>query len=402
MVIRVNHVRSGRDVLVRNVLASTTICELKERADGMADHTLVFAGRRMDNECTVGHYNLQQGTVVHMVTTPEQEAGHAGTGWRRQTRAMEARGELDHATASAVAVATVADIAPPAMAAAALDPNVAQLLEMGFPMEMGTQALERYGTLDDALDALLNAEVTVAGQHDIVEAVAEEQRCHSQARTAEQEAREAEQERRAAQEREREHLAHEEQEQPQALTPQQVKRRRQKAARRARGQAQGELAAIGGGGQALGAEAAGQAWSATEGLQLVQERQAEREAEQARRSEQADERRIELPGGSVYIGQLGEDGKPHGTGTLVWADGGRYKGEWAAGRRHGTGTYVFASGGWYEGEWSAGEQHGTGTLFHADGRRCEGEWAADGYNGRSTRADGTVLHDGQGLDHVPA
>ena len=62
-------------------------------------------------------------------------------------------------------------------------------------------------------------------------------------------ARQAEQEGQAAQD-----LEHEEQEP--ALSKQQMKRRRQRVARAA----QGELAAIGGGGQALGAEAAGQAW----------------------------------------------------------------------------------------------------------------------------------------------
>ena len=154
MMIRVHHMQSGRDVLVRDVLASTTVGELKHRADGGAEHLLVFAGRRLDNGYTVGQYNLQEGTVVHMVAHRMQ--------------------------------ASAAAIAPQ------VDPDVTQLLEMGFSIEVAVRALERYDTLHDALEALLSGEVTADQQAQV-----EQARSAAEARERERLAQEQQAERQA-------------------------------------------------------------------------------------------------------------------------------------------------------------------------------------------------------------
>ena len=54
-------------VFVVRVARDTTISRLKQLViDQMGQHRLVFAGRQMENERTVGDYNLLDGTTVHM------------------------------------------------------------------------------------------------------------------------------------------------------------------------------------------------------------------------------------------------------------------------------------------------------------------------------------------------
>ena len=43
------------------------------------------------------------------------------------------------------------------------------------------------------------------------------------------------------------------------------------------------------------------------------------------------------------------DGKINGQGTLWYADGDQYQGEWRDGKMHGRGTYTYADGDQYEG-----------------------------------------------------
>ena len=70
--------------------------------------------------------------------------------------------------------------------------------------------------------------------------------------------------------------------------------------------------------------------------------------------------------------ELGD--KKHGYGTLTFADGSKYVGEWLDNMRHGRGRYVFSDGGEYDGEWRNGKHHGHGTLTFADGDEYDGEW----------------------------
>lgn len=85
----------------------------------------------------------------------------------------------------------------------------------------------------------------------------------------------------------------------------------------------------------------------------------------------------------LYEGEM-RDGKRHGRGTYVWANGDRYDGEWRNGNRHGYGTVVTANGGRFDGEWLDDNRDGRGTMVWASGSRYDGEWRDDKQHGRGT------------------
>ena len=67
----------------------------------------------------------------------------------------------------------------------------------------------------------------------------------------------------------------------------------------------------------------------------------------------------------------------NGKGTMTWADGGKYVGQWKDGKEHGKGTMT-RDGGKYVGEWKDNEKHGLGTAIYADGSIYHtGEWKDD-------------------------
>ena len=94
--------------------------------------------------------------------------------------------------------------------------------------------------------------------------------------------------------------------------------------------------------------------------------------------------------GSRYEGGY-EDGKCHGRGVCVRADGSRYEGEFKHNKGHGRGIYVGANGNRYEGEFKDGEPHGQGVYIWADGSRYEGECKEGKRHGRGVcvGADGS-------------
>ncbi|TMW68931.1 hypothetical protein Poli38472_001087 [Pythium oligandrum] len=112
-----------------------------------------------------------------------------------------------------------------------------------------------------------------------------------------------------------------------------------------------------------------------------------------------------------YTGEW-QDGKKHGYGVFVYANGSKYEGEWFHDLRHGKGTCWVrdktpgAKKGLlrkqYAGDWEDDMRHGLGTLFREDGGRYEGEWvrnkrAGDGkmvYGG-----DAPSVYDGQWLNN---
>ena len=67
-----------------------------------------------------------------------------------------------------------------------------------------------------------------------------------------------------------------------------------------------------------------------------------------------------------YVGKI-ENGKPYGTGTIIYPDGEKYVGEWKNGKEHGQGTYTYPKGSKYVGEWKYNEKHGQGVYTFPSG-----------------------------------
>ncbi|CAI5958798.1 unnamed protein product [Closterium sp. NIES-64] len=68
-----------------------------------------------------------------------------------------------------------------------------------------------------------------------------------------------------------------------------------------------------------------------------------------------------------------------GYGTLTWANGDSYEGEWEAGLEHGAGTFKWADGSCFEGTWSRGLKDGKGLYFprgYEEGEEEE-EWVEE-------------------------
>ena len=61
-------------------------------------------------------------------------------------------------------------------------------------------------------------------------------------------------------------------------------------------------------------------------------------------------------------------------GTITYANGDKYVGEFRDDKYNGQGTYTYANGDKYVGEWRDGLPNGQGTYTSADGRVKEGIW----------------------------
>lgn len=98
-----------------------------------------------------------------------------------------------------------------------------------------------------------------------------------------------------------------------------------------------------------------------------------------------------------------KNGKGNSTftvGTLTYAKGGKYEGEFKNDARNGEGTFLLISGreetpggGSYEGQWKNDLRNGTGTLTYPNGDVYHGEWVDDrrqgkGKGGNNGRNDG--------------
>eukprot|EP00964_Phaeocystis_antarctica_P076509 scaffold47308_cov61-Phaeocystis_antarctica.AAC.6 len=91
-------------------------------------------------------------------------------------------------------------------------------------------------------------------------------------------------------------------------------------------------------------------------------------------------------------GERNAKGEQEGQGTMVFASGDMYEGQWLAGEKHGQGKDTYAVGNMYEGEWVEGKQHGHGKYTFAIGDMYEGEYVEGKRQGpgRYTCADGNV------------
>ncbi|QWG00440.1 hypothetical protein KMW28_12330 [Flammeovirga yaeyamensis] len=105
-----------------------------------------------------------------------------------------------------------------------------------------------------------------------------------------------------------------------------------------------------------------------------------------------------------YVGQYNGEGKRHGSGTYTWQDGTQYQGKWRndlmegrgtlrfangnkyegnffKGQPFGAGVYTWANGDIYKGGFLDGKMHGRGVLITATGERHEGTWVNNQVNG---------------------
>ncbi len=94
----------------------------------------------------------------------------------------------------------------------------------------------------------------------------------------------------------------------------------------------------------------------------------------------------------VYEGKYNAAGEREGYGTMRFATGSVYEGQWKGGKQEGRGTYRFANGDVYEGEYKGGKEERRGTYRHAEGHVYEGEFK-ECIHGRGTYryADGGVF-----------
>jgi len=63
-----------------------------------------------------------------------------------------------------------------------------------------------------------------------------------------------------------------------------------------------------------------------------------------------------------------------GNGTMFYANGDVYTGEWINNVRHGYGTMSYSNGDIYVGKWEKNVRHGYGTMSYKNGVIYEGEW----------------------------
>ncbi len=99
--------------------------------------------------------------------------------------------------------------------------------------------------------------------------------------------------------------------------------------------------------------------------------------------------------GDKYIGAFRDD-KRNGHGTFMFASGSKYVGEFLNGDYHGYGTFTYTSGNKYEGEYRNDKKFGQGTFTFKSGRKYVGEFRDGNFNGKGTlyAADGSVSKSG--------
>jgi hypothetical protein len=97
----------------------------------------------------------------------------------------------------------------------------------------------------------------------------------------------------------------------------------------------------------------------------------------------AAERRIELPNGDVYEGEIVGDTRT-GQGVYLWADQHRYEGEFLDNRMHGQGVYTWPDGRQYTGSFVADRREGRGVLEWPNGDRYEGQFRDNQMHGEGT------------------
>jgi len=77
--------------------------------------------------------------------------------------------------------------------------------------------------------------------------------------------------------------------------------------------------------------------------------------------------------GNTYIGEFRKD-KPHGKGKFTFVTGDSYDGQYEVGKPHGRGLYTFPNGSTYRGEFNHGKLEGFGTMTLISGDQITGKF----------------------------
>ncbi len=86
---------------------------------------------------------------------------------------------------------------------------------------------------------------------------------------------------------------------------------------------------------------------------------------------------VEYASGSVYKGDVDDEGIREGKGVYNFASGSKYEGEWINGDMTGHGIYYWTNGNKYVGEFRNSSKTGHGIFYWADGDKYDGEWRND-------------------------
>jgi len=99
--------------------------------------------------------------------------------------------------------------------------------------------------------------------------------------------------------------------------------------------------------------------------------------------------------GAKYVGEF-KDGMRNGQGTDFFANGNKYVGENKADKANGQGTFTFANGNKHVGEYKDGKRNGQGTFTFADGAKYVGEFKDGMRNGQGTlyASNGSIVNEG--------
>lgn len=88
--------------------------------------------------------------------------------------------------------------------------------------------------------------------------------------------------------------------------------------------------------------------------------------------------------GSVYYGQTVDNQPADGLGTMLYATGNRYDGNYQNGQRTGCGVFTYSNGQRYIGQFLADQFNGQGTWILENGERYIGEFKDNDCDGRGT------------------
>ena len=87
--------------------------------------------------------------------------------------------------------------------------------------------------------------------------------------------------------------------------------------------------------------------------------------------------------GNKHVGEY-EENKANGQGTYTYANGNKHVGGYEDNKANGWGTYTYVNGNQYIGDFKNDERNGQGTLIYNSGGKYAGEWKYDKFNGQGT------------------